>query len=114
MPLGRQIRPGLNGLLLGLLPGLEEGAEYYDRTNDLLEEFCEAADPPFFYTGVWECVLNCPSVRLPAATFLLSHFNKRQTMEDQLHMMGLDIDLLVSLSYLSRGGSSSVLILNSV
>ena len=31
VPLGRQIKPGLNGLLLGLLPGLEEGAEYYDR-----------------------------------------------------------------------------------
>ncbi|PVD28894.1 hypothetical protein C0Q70_11489 [Pomacea canaliculata] len=63
--LGRQIKPGLNGLLLGLLPGLEEGAEYFD------------------------------SVRLPATTFLLNHFNKRSTMEDQLHMMGLDIDLVV-------------------
>lgn len=31
MLLGRQIKPGLNGLLLGLLPGLEEGAEYFDR-----------------------------------------------------------------------------------
>ena len=65
------------------------------RTNVLLEEFCEAADPPFFYTGLWECILNCPSVRLPAVTFLVNHFNKRRTMEDQLHMMGLDIDLMV-------------------
>ena len=32
VPLGRQIKPGLNGLLLGLLPGLEEGAEYFDRS----------------------------------------------------------------------------------
>lgn len=29
--LGKQVKPGLNGLLLGLLPGLEEGSEYYDR-----------------------------------------------------------------------------------
>lgn len=29
--LGRNIKPGLNGLLLGLLPGLEEGAEFFDR-----------------------------------------------------------------------------------
>ncbi|XP_070189330.1 protein DOP1A-like isoform X2 [Littorina saxatilis] len=95
VPLGRQIKPGLNGLLLGLLPGLEEGAEYFERVNVLLEDFCTAADPPFFYTGLWECVLNCPSVRLPAVTFMVNHFNKRRSMEDQLHMMGLDIDLMV-------------------
>lgn len=65
------------------------------RTNTLLEQFCEAADPPFFYTGLWECVFACPCVRLPAVTFLLNHFNKRLTMEDQLYMMGLDIDLMV-------------------
>ena len=29
--LGRHIKPGLNGLLLGLLPGMEEGAEYCER-----------------------------------------------------------------------------------
>ena len=29
--LGKQIKPGLNGMLLGLLPGLEEGSDHYDR-----------------------------------------------------------------------------------
>ncbi|CAG5127027.1 unnamed protein product, partial [Candidula unifasciata] len=94
--LGRHIKPGLNGLLLGLLPGLEEGAEYFERTNLLLEDFCNAVGPPFFYTGIWECMLSCPSVRLYGATFLLNHLNKRQSMEDQLHMIGLDIDLMVT------------------
>lgn len=27
VPLGKHIKPGLNGLLLGLLPGMEEGSE---------------------------------------------------------------------------------------
>ncbi|XP_021360674.1 protein dopey-1-like isoform X2 [Mizuhopecten yessoensis] len=93
--LGRHIKPGLNGLLLGLLPGLDEGAEYYDRTNGLLEDFCESAEPEYFYTCMWECVMSCPSVRLPAITFLLAHYNKKQTMEDQIYMMGLNIDLMV-------------------
>ena len=31
VPLGHYIKPGLAGLLLGLLPGLEEGSEFYDR-----------------------------------------------------------------------------------
>ncbi|ESO88953.1 hypothetical protein LOTGIDRAFT_154021 [Lottia gigantea] len=93
--LSKHIKPGLNGLLIGLLPGLEEGAEFYDRTNLLLEEFRDAVNPEFFYTCMWECVLSCPSVRLPAITFLLSHFNKKKSMEDQLPMMGLNIDLMV-------------------
>ena len=29
--LGRYIKPGLTGLLLGLLPGLEEGSEHFER-----------------------------------------------------------------------------------
>ena len=29
--LGKHIKPALTGLLLGLLPGLEEGSEYFDR-----------------------------------------------------------------------------------
>ena len=31
VPLGHYIKPGLTGLLLGLLPGLEEGSEFYER-----------------------------------------------------------------------------------
>lgn len=29
--LGKTVRPALSGLLLGLLPGLEEGSEFYER-----------------------------------------------------------------------------------
>lgn len=31
VPLGQHIKPGLTGMLLGLLPGLEDGSEYFDR-----------------------------------------------------------------------------------
>lgn len=31
IPLGEKLGPGLNGFLSGVLPGLEEGTEYYDR-----------------------------------------------------------------------------------
>lgn len=66
------------------------------RTNALLEDFCESSDHEYFYTCMWECVLSCPSARLSAITFLLAHYNKKRTMEDQLFMMGLNIDLMVS------------------
>ena len=31
VPLGRHVKPALTGLLLGLLPGLEEGSDHFDR-----------------------------------------------------------------------------------
>ncbi|XP_052808898.1 protein dopey-1-like isoform X3 [Mya arenaria] len=93
--LGKRIKPGLNGLLLGLLPGLEEGSEFYDQTDALLMDFCECTEPSYFYTCLWECVHSCPSVRLPASSFLLAHYNRKQSMEDQLHMVGLNITLMV-------------------
>ena len=41
VPLGERLRPGLNGLLSGVLPGLEEGSDHYSRTSQLLEAVCE-------------------------------------------------------------------------
>lgn len=62
-----------------------------------MDDFCQAAGHEYFYTCLWECVKSCPSVRLPATTFLLCHYNKKQSMEDQLYMMGLNIDLMVTI-----------------
>ncbi len=31
VPLGHYMKPGLTGLLLALLPGLEEGSEHFER-----------------------------------------------------------------------------------
>ena len=31
LPLGEHLKPALTGLLQGILPGLEEGSDYYDR-----------------------------------------------------------------------------------
>lgn len=31
VPLGERLRPGLNGFLSGVLPGLEEGSDHFDR-----------------------------------------------------------------------------------
>ena len=69
----------------------------FSRTNQLLEEFCEATEPTFFYGCLWECVLSCSGARLPAFTFVLEHFNKKQSMDDQLHFMGSSLEVLVSM-----------------
>ena len=33
LPLGRKIKPALTGLLIGLLPGLEEGSDHFERCS---------------------------------------------------------------------------------
>ncbi|XP_011306689.1 protein dopey-1 homolog isoform X2 [Fopius arisanus] len=96
VPLGERLRPGLSGFLSGVLPGLEEGSDHFDRTNSLLEKVCEGVSPPHFYACLWDCLASNSGIRLPAISFVLSHFNKRLPMEDQLFIMGTNPDIMVS------------------
>ncbi|CAM1295861.1 DOPEY1 (predicted) [Pycnogonum litorale] len=95
VPLRERLQPGLHGFLVGVLAALEETSEYFQRTSELLEQICEGVDPSFFYGALWDCVVSNPSIRLPAVSFALDHYNKKHTMEDQLYMMGTDIDTMV-------------------
>uniref|UniRef100_A0A8C2CKM7 DOP1 leucine zipper like protein A n=1 Tax=Cyprinus carpio TaxID=7962 RepID=A0A8C2CKM7_CYPCA len=95
LPLGKTLKPGLQGLLTGVLPGLEEGSEYYDRTNTLLEKVAAAVEQPAFYSALWGSILTSPAVRLPGVTFVLLHLNRKLSMEDQLYIIGSDIELMV-------------------
>ncbi|KAF7267207.1 protein DOP1 homolog [Rhynchophorus ferrugineus] len=96
VPLGDRLRPALSGFLSGILPGLDTGTDHFDRTNSLLESVCEGVEPTYFYTCIWQCVANNSPVRLPAITYVLSHYNRKLAMEDQLYLMGHDIGLMVS------------------
>nr|XP_056712061.1 protein dopey-1 [Euleptes europaea] len=95
LPLGKTLKPGLQGLLTGIFPGLEEGSEYYERTNTLLEKVAAAVDQPAFYSALWGSLLTSPAVRLPGITYVLSHLNRKLSMEDQLYIIGSDIELMV-------------------
>ena len=54
-----------------------------------------------FYSALWGSILTSPAVRLPGVTFVLLHLNRKLTMEDQLYVMGSDIELMVPTSRLS-------------
>ncbi|KAM9317340.1 protein DOP1A [Gastrophryne carolinensis] len=95
LPLGKTLKPGLQGLITGILPGLEEGSEYYDRTNTLLEKVASAVEQSAFYGALWGSLLTSPAVRLPGITYVLSHLNRKLSMEDQLYIIGSDIELMV-------------------
>lgn len=72
------------------------------RTNDLLEKVCEGVGASYFYTCMWQCVANNSPVRLSAISYVLAHYSKKLPMEDQLYLMGHDIDLMVSDSNLLK------------
>lgn len=95
VPLGERLRPALSGFLSGVLPGYESGLDYFDRTNSLLGQVCTAVNPSYFYTCLWECVATNASIRLPAVSYLLDHFNKRLMMQEQLSIMGKNHDVLM-------------------
>ncbi|KAL2792177.1 protein dopey-1 isoform e [Daubentonia madagascariensis] len=96
LPLGKTLKPGLQGLLTGILPGLEEGSEYYERTNTLLEKVAAAVDQSAFYGALWGSLLTSPAVRLPGITYVLAHLNRKLSMEDQLYIIGSDIELMAT------------------
>ncbi|XP_031358362.1 protein dopey-1 homolog isoform X3 [Photinus pyralis] len=96
VPLRARLRPALSGFLSGVLPGLETGSDHFDRTNALLEAVCDGVGPAWFYTCIWQCVKSNGPIRLPAITYVLSHYSRKISMEDQLFLIGNDIDIMVS------------------
>ncbi|XP_071478733.1 protein DOP1A-like [Diadema antillarum] len=95
LPLGEHLKPALTGLLQGILPGLEEGSDFYDRTNTLLEQLCAGMVKSNFYGALWECVLSSPVVRLPAITFILSQFDRKLPIADQKYFLGNNKSVMV-------------------
>ncbi|KOC60909.1 Protein dopey-1 like protein [Habropoda laboriosa] len=109
VPLGERLRPGLSGFLSGVLLGLEDGSDHFDRTNSLLEKVCEGVGPEHFYACLWDCLASNSGIRLPAISFVLVHFNKKLPMEEQKYIMGTDTNIMVT-ALCSGVQDSSVLV----
>lgn len=65
------------------------------RTNSLLEKVCEGVGAEYFYACLWDCLASNSGIRLPAISFVLAHFNKKQTMEEQKYIMGTNTNIMV-------------------
>ncbi|XP_058042848.1 protein dopey-2 isoform X2 [Ahaetulla prasina] len=95
LPLQKSLLPSLQAFLIGLLPGLEEGSEFYDRTDALLVKLSLVIGKEVFYSALWASVLVSPSVRLPASLFVVSHINRAIPGKQQNYMMGTDPNLTI-------------------
>uniref|UniRef100_A0A671W8X4 DOP1 leucine zipper like protein B n=1 Tax=Sparus aurata TaxID=8175 RepID=A0A671W8X4_SPAAU len=100
LPLQRALLPSLQAFITGLLPGLEEGLEVYDRTDALLLKLSLLVGQQVFYGALWGSMLVSPMVRLPASVFIVTHFDRMASLRQQTHMLGYDHRLVVSYSVL--------------
>ncbi|NXP05307.1 DOP2 protein, partial [Thinocorus orbignyianus] len=95
LPLQKSLLPGLQAFVIGLLPGLEEGSEIYDRTDALLVKLSLLMGQEMFYGALWGSVLVSPSIRLPASLFVVSHINRELPGKEQKYMLGTDYKLTI-------------------
>uniref|UniRef100_A0A8C7Q2K1 DOP1 leucine zipper like protein B n=1 Tax=Oncorhynchus mykiss TaxID=8022 RepID=A0A8C7Q2K1_ONCMY len=106
LPLQRALLPSLQAFITGLLPGLEEGAEVYDRTDALLLRLSMLVGQQVFYGALWGSVLVSPLVRLPASLFIVTHFDRLTPPHQQTRMLGYDNRLVVKALCLSLQDSN--------
>uniref|UniRef100_A0A673AY43 Uncharacterized protein n=1 Tax=Sphaeramia orbicularis TaxID=375764 RepID=A0A673AY43_9TELE len=106
LPLQRALLPSLQAFITGLLPGLEEGLEVYDRTDALLLKLSLLVGQQVFYGALWGSMLVSPMVRLPASVFIVTHFDRMVPLNQQRHMLGYDHHLVVKSVCLSLQDSN--------
>uniref|UniRef100_A0A4W3JKB1 DOP1 leucine zipper like protein B n=1 Tax=Callorhinchus milii TaxID=7868 RepID=A0A4W3JKB1_CALMI len=90
LPLQKSLCPSLQAFITGLLPGLEEGSEIYERTDVFLQKLSLVVGQEVFYGALWASVLFSPSIRLPASLFVVSHLTKSVHKKEQKYMFGAD------------------------
>ena len=49
-----------------------------------------------FYGALWGSMVVSPNVRLPAAIFIVTHYDRRASLRQQIRMLGYNTPLLVS------------------
>ncbi|XP_078416360.1 protein DOP1B [Cetorhinus maximus] len=95
LPLHKSLIPSLQAFITGLLPGLEEGSEIYERTDTLLLKLMLVVGQEVFYGALWGSVLISPSIRLPASLFVVNHISRSVCGKEQKQMFGTDPCLAV-------------------
>ncbi|EJD74748.1 dopey domain-containing protein [Loa loa] len=110
LPLGVELKPALPGFIAGVLLGLEEGTEFYDRSFSLLDQVQDSVGPEAYFACLWEAVLGSPSVRLPALMYVNAKFNRRKSMHDQEYIMGNNIDHMIAALCATADDDGSILV----
>ncbi|ORZ17804.1 Dopey, N-terminal-domain-containing protein [Absidia repens] len=88
-PLGTKLRPAMRGLIIALLPALEEeGSEGFDKVVTMMDRLSDMVELPYFYSCVWLVMINDTSLRLPCLNYLLRRLPKITNTEDVALVLG--------------------------
>lgn len=80
LPLGKNLIPCLSGILISILPGLEEeGSEFYERVLKLVDNICSKTDKSLFYRALWKSLVLSPTIRTPTVIYLNNRIPKEKS-----------------------------------
>lgn len=98
LPLGLQLKPCLKGLVLGLLPGLDEQNEYFETVYEMLNALAERVGHGYFYHCLWLAIVTAPHGRHAALVYLLQKLSKNGSTVEGAFLYSLlkKVDLSVS------------------
>ncbi|KAJ3177300.1 hypothetical protein HDU87_004552 [Geranomyces variabilis] len=95
LPLGLRLKPCLKGLILALLPVLEEeSGEFFGRGIALLDSLSTSVGQSYFYQCLWLSLISTPHLRLAAVNYLLKRMPKLTSPEDVAVVIGNQTGLL--------------------
>ncbi|KAJ3063956.1 hypothetical protein HK102_008342, partial [Quaeritorhiza haematococci] len=95
LPLGVKLKPCLKGLILALLPGLEEeGNEFFERVLNMLDALSKSVGQGYFFHCLWLNLISVSHHRGAALNYLLRRMPKLSSLEDVAVVLGDDTSLL--------------------
>ncbi|KAL3899915.1 MAG: hypothetical protein SGCHY_001710 [Lobulomycetales sp.] len=93
----RVLRPPLFGLILALLPGLdEEGNEFFDRVLGILDSLSRQVGQGYFFECIWLVLVKVSHLRNAALAYLLKRMPKFTSGEEIAVVLGDETGLLAS------------------
>ncbi|KAI8919962.1 Dopey, N-terminal-domain-containing protein [Powellomyces hirtus] len=95
LPLGPRLKSCLKGLILAILPILEEeNGEFFSRGITLLDSLSSSVGQGYFYHCLWLSLISTPHLRLAAVNYLLKRMPKLSSAEDVAVVLGNETGLL--------------------
>eukprot|EP00761_Pharyngomonas_kirbyi_P012956 gb/GECH01012983.1/.p1 GENE.gb/GECH01012983.1/~~gb/GECH01012983.1/.p1 ORF type:complete len:1803 (+),score=413.66 gb/GECH01012983.1/:1-5409(+) len=109
LPLKETLIPSLPGIILGLLPGLEEqqGSTIYDEVFEILVMIRDTTNVRIFYHTLWKIILSAPQGRIPACNLIGAILSKGDISELS-ETFGGDRELVVNAIVASVKDSSTM------
>ncbi|KAJ1972584.1 hypothetical protein H4R34_005361, partial [Dimargaris verticillata] len=96
LPLKSHLRGCIKGLLLALLPGLEEeNSEHFDQVLSLLDRVRDGVEPQYFYQALFLCLTTATDLRGAGLHYLARRMPQVSQLEDVVFVVGDDPSLMI-------------------